>query len=87
MKNAGIRTRHEYSRLHKFDKCKVGTRRDASTGGKSCSLRRFRSHSSVTKRRAGELGLATGRDLSGAGGDGRPSGDAANRGAAYAGNR
>ena len=80
MKNAGIRT----STLACTNSI-CGTRRDASRMHVLQFEVCFRSLSSVTKRRAGEL--ATERDPRVAGGDGRPSGDATNRGAAPAGNR
>ena len=80
MKNAGIRT----STLACTNSIS-GTRRDASRMHVLQFEVCFRSLSSVTKRRAGEL--ATERDPRVAGGDGRPSGDATNRGAAPAGNR
>ena len=80
MKNAGIRT----STLACTNSIS-GTRRDASRWHVLEFEACVRSDSSVTKRRAGEL--ATERYPRVAGGDGRPSGDATNRGAAPAGNR
>ena len=80
MKNAGIRTSTlacTNSIMGQGGMRPGGT----SPGVEGC----VRSDSSVTKRRAGEL--ATERYPRVAGGDGRPSGDATNRGAAPAGNR